>query len=381
LACFAQIRTTNLTFPLTLMPRANFDRTIDHNEWVLDFCGIREAWIKTQGASIVVAHPDSGWSDHPELTPNYLTGEAKNFVNYNRLTGGYTNSAKDPLDGNFPGHGAATAAVLLSHEGPYRHGVEPKDHQIAQNHQDAFVTGVAPKASGIPFKVTIPGVTGINMYLIDLETEAIARSIYYCIDDLRFRNPNPLDVGVMSISLGTPNRKGHKPLRDALRKARNEGLIVIAAAGQALKFVSRPLFPSCNPNVIGVAACCIDDSGLWNGFYGPDVTISAAGEDVWMAEAKKPGPQFAVKRSHGSSYATAITAGACALWQAHHGRAKLINDYSRKLLFPLFKHCLQKSAFVPTTGWDATKRGAGILDVERLLNYQLPSRAFVETLP
>jgi subtilisin family serine protease len=224
------------------------------------------------------------------------------------------------------------------------------------------------------------------MWLNMKETEAIARSINHCINELRSRSPNPLDVGVMSISLGTPNGV-HVALRQALVKARKNGLIVIAAAGQAVRNrVIRPLFPANDSNVICVGACGIDDSELHNGFYGQEIDISAPGAGIENDPAKRKGVWMAeclpvsVKRSEGTSYATAITAGACALWQARHGRDTLIQDFGKENLFALFKHCLQTSAFVPN-GWDRNNRGAGILDVKALLDFPLPDRAFVESIP
>jgi thermitase len=138
------------------------------------------------------------------------------------------------------------------------------------------------------------------------------------------------------------------------------------------------VYPGNDPNVICAAACDIEDNELDFGFYGEEVDITAPGVNLWVAETS---PSPVVGRSHGSSYATAIIAGACALWQAHHGRDRLVADYTKRLLFPLFKHCLQESAFVPATGWDKKRRGAGILDVEHLLNFKLPKKADVQALP
>jgi hypothetical protein len=81
----------------------------------------------------------------------------------------------------------------------------------------------------------------------------------------------------------------------------------------------------------------------------------------------------------GTSYATAIVAGACALWQAHHGRANLIRDYGLPLIFDLFKKVLKDSCDKPQD-WDTAKYGAGVLDAVALLNHPLPPRAEIEQL-
>lgn len=368
--------------------------SFNHNEWAIDHCRAREAWQShnTKGAGVVVAHPDGGFTSHSELTPNYLRNEAKNFIDYNWFSGNYDKSAEDPLDGGVPGHGTATAAVLLSSPGPYHGNTPPEDHAFPPGAPQAFVTGIAPEASGIPLKVTTGGIFGANVILNLSEIAALQEAIYYCLS-LRNRAVNPVDVAVMSISLGHPSPVPPFALRAALKVARLSGLIVVAAAGQipdegftrgARRFFTSfkgPIYPGYDDNVICVAACAIDDGKLMTGFYGSAVDITAAGVDIWMADAKPKQPGLHVNRSAGTSYATAVVAGACALWQARHVRAALIGTYGRDKIFSLFKHCLQSSAFVPDVGWDSSKRGAGILDVKKLLDFPLPPKALVDGLP
>ena len=54
----------------------------DNNEWVLDFSNFRSAWTRfgTRGAGITIAHPDTGWTLHPELVaPTYRRDLSRNF--------------------------------------------------------------------------------------------------------------------------------------------------------------------------------------------------------------------------------------------------------------------------------------------------------------
>ena len=79
------------------------------------------------------------------------------------------------------------------------------------------------------------------------------------------------------------------------------------------------------------------------GHYGPEVDITAPGLYIWRAVSTKAvnGVRaYKVAPSEGTSYATALVAGACALWQAHHGRTNLIATYGRSLIFDLFRWAL-----------------------------------------
>jgi hypothetical protein len=68
-------------------------------------------------------------------------------------------------------------------------------------------------------------------------------------------------------------------------------------------------------------------------------------------------------------------AGAAAVWLSHHGRDSLIARYGKGNLARVFRHVLMTSGVaVPLPpGWDRTRYGAGILDVERLVSSPLPA--------
>jgi thermitase len=92
------------------------------------------------------------------------------------------------------------------------------------------------------------------------------------------------------------------------------------------------------------------------------------------------GNDYYSHNSEGTSYATAITAGACAIWQAHHGRQNLINTYGAPFMLHLFRWAVKNSCDQTTpqmtaagTSWDSARRGYGILNAEQLLNLSLPA--------
>jgi hypothetical protein len=111
--------------------------------------------------------------------------------------------------------------------------------------------------------------------------------------------------------------------------------------------------------------------------YGKEVDISGPAVNVWMSRTKwvdsaPEGEEYRVERSGGTSYSTALTAAACALWQSHHGRESLIGIYGRPRLRAAFRLCLRRSADA-RPGWDTHERGAGALDAGALLDLALPS--------
>ena len=78
------------------------------------------------------------------------------------------------------------------------------------------------------------------------------------------------------------------------------------------------------------------------------------------------------ERGEGTSYATAMTAGAAALWLAHHGREACLNaaGLAHLSLHDYFAYLLRESARVPP-GW-SRRYGTGVLDCLALLERGLP---------
>lgn len=348
-------------------------------EWVLDFAKFRTAWAltppaggKRMGEGVVVLHPDTGFTRHPELMrgSRYLVDSAVNFLE------GAT--AEDPLCGLFPSHGTSTASVIVSEKGHPNVDTDPKE--FPDYLVEKAVSGVAPRAKVLPCRVTN------SVLLDDTSDSALARSIYHAIG----LNKDVLGntIGVVSVSLGRTELCWiEKNIKKALAAARKAGIVVCAAAGQVATWTTclrdDAIFPGNDPNTICCAACDSDGNMLNTGFYGPSVDITAPGVNVWVARSE--GEWFSDPSYHvhgegvGTSYATAVTAGACALWQAYHGRAKLIQDYGAPLLFDLFKVVLKRSCRKPT-GWNTGKHGAGILDAEALLRETLPTKAELEQI-
>jgi subtilisin family serine protease len=363
--------------------------TIAKNDWVLWFSNVYDAWDlipppggKSQGEGIVVAHPDVGYTIHPELMRGgrLLIDEGKDFIRAGQ-------TPEDLLEGSFPfafpSHGTKTAGMIMSAEG---HPFTPPDDDFQNSYvrpfpylEEQYVTGIAPLARVVPYKV------GPSVVLGELNCAHIASAIYHAMT----LQQKGLDVGVMSISMGRPPGTIESSLQQALIDARDAGIVVCAAAAQTDQLggwaptdLGEVAFPARDPNAIGCAACDFEHKPLRGAFYGPEVDITAPAVNVWNAKSERIDLMTSVAVKHsvngegtGTSYAAAMTAGACALWQAYHGRANLVRDYTAAKIFALFKTVLQRSCHKPDswTEWDFANRGAGVLDVKALLEEPLPA--------
>jgi len=288
------------------------------------------------GAGIRVGHPDTGYTDHWELTPaRVLHRLGRNFVEDN-------DDASDPLESGNPGHGTATGSVIMS-------GVVDRTVQAPEE-----VLGVAIEAELVPIR------TIRNVALIAFHD--VARAIHHAIDQ---------GCHVISMSLGGVRVFPFDGLKKAVRRAHDKGVIVIAAAGNAP--AKDVVAPASLDDVIAVGATTIrDEPAVWS-CRGPQVDLCAPGESVWRAHIDTSGAKD-TGRGHGTSYATAMVAGAACLWLQHHGREELLASYGPRGLVTVFKQILTtpgKGVRQPN-GWDTERWGAGILDAQGLLTTDLP---------
>lgn len=311
--------------------------------WSLQLCRVPEAWAlpppeggRAHGAGIVVGHPDTGYTRHPEIWdtphPRILFEIGYDFEDEDPYS-------EDPLSGGFlrqPGHGTATASVLMSTV------LAPQ------------VTGVAPESRLLPLRVT--------RTVLLFGFGKLARAIHYALDR---------GAQVISISLGGPVRS--RALDDATARAAAQGVIVLAAAGNIWPFA---VFPARLPQVIGVGACTCEGR-LWpKSARGKGVDLSAPGDGVWRAgvEATASGPVYTSGMGYGTSFAVATCAGAAALWLAFHGPERLRERYGPPGVPAVFRDLLLATARTPG-GWDSTRDGVGILDAKALLEAPLPDIA------
>lgn len=298
--------------------------------WALDAIRVPEAWQlepppggRRRGAGIVIAQPDTGFTDHPELEQ-----ALDRLRDYDVLTG--KDDAHAVLKGfppfAFPSHGTGTASVAVSRD-------------------SGKVTGSAPEATMIPIR---SAVSVAHFFNADL---AVA------VEHARM-----LGVHVITISMGGlayPNA-----LRVAIQRAVADGVIVMAAAGQPLPIVVEPAsFPEC----LGIGGTERGDEWWGPSARGAEVDVAAPAKEVWVAATSNTGAQpYHVAEHTGTSFSVALVAGVAALWLAHHGRETILDHYGAGNVQAAFGSLLRKTARVPH-GWDAERHGAGIVDARALL--------------
>lgn len=308
-------------------------------EWSLKDTKVIDAWqhffagSTPPGTGIVIGHPDTGYRRHPEIVPNLLTNSGHDFVDGDA-------DAEDRLDQGFllnPGHGTATASVIVSPRGAVS-GVG-----------NVAVSGTAPGAKLIPFRV--------ERSVVLFSTTNLARAIELASDR---------GAHVISISMGG---LGSWRLREAVLYAQRRGVIILSAAGNCVRFV---VWPAAYDEVIAVAASNAQRKTWEGSCRGAAVDVTAPGESVWTARAGTNGT-FGVERGSGTSFAVATVAGIAALWLAHHGRDKLAHRYGLDKIPFIFNNLLRASCTtIHNPTWTPGQFGAGLVDADKLLSTPLP---------
>jgi serine protease len=294
--------------------------------WAVKATKLDRAWQLARGAGVLVGQPDTGVTLHAELTGDMLDLErAADLMDGDA-------DPTDPLTPGTanPGHGTSTASVLASRP-------------------TGRINGAAPAARVVPIR---------------------------CIDDVKVFNTAPVAAAiayavaqgchVISMSLGgVAGRAMHAAIQDAVAR----DVIVVAASGNCIGLV---VWPARYADVVAAGGTGPTDRPWKGSSRGPRVTISAPAEFVWRAERSTPAdPPDKVSPSQGTSYATALIAGAAAVWLSRHGRDQVIQEARRRgiTVARLFTAALKATARTPAD-WDVDL-GAGILDAEKLVNLPL----------
>ena len=300
------------------------------------------------GAGVVIGHPDTGYREHPMIRGGdgqpVIAEDGFDFVDNDRL----------PFDETtaglllHPGHGTRTASVIVGRRSRLAPGSPIR------------ISGVAPAARLIPLRVTR------GVLVLPNHRNLVSGIRHAAGFD---RNLVRRKVDVISMSLGTPPSRS---LRDALRAAERNNVIVLAAAGNHFKKV---VWPARYDSVAAVAATNVN-SRPWSGSAGgKSVEVSAPGESVWVASTRfeEDGTvRNCFQTGDGTSYAVATTAGIAALWLSFHNGSdalEALKDEGR--VSWAFREVLRQAVRTPD-GWDARRHGPGIVDAHRVLTAPLP---------
>jgi serine protease len=306
--------------------------------WAVSKIKAQQAWElpprrggTSRGEGILVFQPDTGVADHLELEDGMIdTSRAYDFVE-NKC------GAIDPLNyrGN-PGHGTGTASVVASRV-------------------TGVMAGAAPLASLVPLRAV--------KTVVVLNHGRVAAAVEYAR-----RN----GANVITMSLGGP---WSSSLRAAMRAAIDDGVIVMAAAGNCVATV---VWPARYKEVVAVAGYNIDDEPWIGSCRGSAVDISAPGEFVPRANRapQNGGSPTDVRGGQGTSFAVALCAGTAALWIGHHGLAAIkASLQGNETVQDRFAALLKATSWRPPT-W-RKGFGAGIVDARALLEH--PLRPAAET--
>jgi hypothetical protein len=259
------------------------------DQWGLIKIHAPEAWDTCRGSNeVIVAVLDTGVDyNHPDLQGNLWTNEAER----NGLPGvdddhngfvddirgwNFAYNSNDPIDDH--GHGTACAGIIAA---------------AGNNGIDA--AGVCWVARIMPVKILDAAGTGSA-------TNAVP-AIYYAV-------ANGADI----ISGSWGGAEDSNALRDAIVYAHQEGVVVVAAAGNSAS--NSMYYPAAYPEVISVAATESNDHRWYLSNYGDWVAIAAPGRDIVSLRATLPG-QVAHEGTNstmsGTSMAAPHVSGACAL--------------------------------------------------------------------
>ena len=327
----------------------------DNVNWVLKELKVFQAWEKyfpdpnkLPGYGVIIAHPDTGYTTHPEIADNLLLEQGYDFV-------GDDEDETDPLEKsdtelvNNPGHGTLAASVMIS-------------PPLAQGNYDngKYVTGVAPGAKLVPLRVTYSVVLWSNRNL--------AQAIEYAADK---------GFHIISISLGAAFY--NKRLRTAILYAQKRGVIIIAASGTWVPFV---VFPAAYDEVIAVGGSTVNRKIWFGSPRGRKVDVLAPGKGVWYARTVKENEEliYKIKQGSGTSLSTPLVAGVAALWLSYHGRDNLVRRYGAEKIPFIFNQLLRDTCDVPPN-WKPNRYGAGIVNAAKLLDAPLPDNVNRSVIP
>ncbi|WP_329365372.1 type VII secretion-associated serine protease mycosin [Streptomyces sp. NBC_01483] len=232
-----------------------------------------EMWRTSTGKGITVAVIDTGVdADNPDLKGRVLDG--KDFAPSSRAGDEHR---------DYDGHGTGMAG-LIAGTGAYAGG------------NGAF--GLARGAEILP--VRMPDADEVNPFAV---SSYFSKAIRYAADSR---------AQIINVSMGggmsTPE------LTEAVRYALDKGSLVFAAVGNDADKTHHIDYPAATPGVVGVAAVGKNLRRTSWSQYGPQVDLSAPGEDMVHACGGKTG----LCKTSGTSDATALASASAALiWSKH----------------------------------------------------------------
>lgn len=242
--------------------------------------GATQSWPLATGRGVVVAVVDSGVAADNVHFPKGSVLPGKSFV------GG-------PATTDENGHGTALAGIIAARNIGERSGV----------------VGVAKDATILPVKIS-GGENGGD--------EEQQRSAYLA-GGIAYAVAAGADVINLSVST-TANRPD---VRAAIKSAVQAGILVVASAGNRDKAADAKdglRYPAAYSGVIGVAATGPNDVVTEDSIHGPQVDLTAPGDNV-VTTFRSWGDCVYAQEQQSTSYATAYVSGAAALLRQEFPKA------------------------------------------------------------
>ncbi len=226
---------------------------------------VARAWETSPGsAAVTVAVVDSGVGPHPDLEGRLLPG--LNLIH-----------ASTPNDtGDLNGHGTALAGIIA-----------------ANVHNRTGVAGIAQRVRILP--VVVLDESGVG------NDQDAAAGIIWAVDQ---------GASIVNVSLGGQWPSG--ALQAAVRYARDQGVVVVAAAGNDSQPGVR--YPAAFPEVIAVGATDAGDEPLAYSNSGPEIDVAAPGSSIRTTgffDTALHEPTY--RLVSGTSFSSAAVAGVAAL--------------------------------------------------------------------
>ncbi len=256
----------------------------------------REGWEETVGSEdVIIAVLDTGVDfNHPDLDDKLLA-TGYDFVN------------DDPVPTDDHGHGTHVAGIAA-----------------AETNNGEGIAGVAWNCKILPIKVA----DSSGIILVSTEIDGIIWAVQNGAD-------------VINLSIGGPGAS--QPERDAIRDAYNNGVVVVAAAGNAGDATE---YPAAYPECMAVAATNSSDERVtflntatdpvpWESNYGPEIDVAAPGETVFSlypTDLVIP-PFLPYAWASGTSASTPHVAGLAALIKSIKGEILSVEDIMNIIRF------------------------------------------------
>ncbi len=332
-------------------------------DWHLEAARIPAAWQLLGGpdniawGNLRVGLIDTGYTRHPALGFAGATwidvARAQTFMPAGdageaSMSPRELGQGLDNLQGVSGGHGTRMASMVCGH---------------APGAAGGAFYGVAPKLPLLPIRIT-------DIVWINHAQREFAQAVDHAM--------NTVGVDVINVSLGVFAGVAVKPLRNALNRAYENGVIVVCAAGNHVNSV---VAPGRLHRTVCVGGITRSNDAPWSGSsFGPEVDFSAPAADLRRASTSRNGSFSYGAGGDGTSYATAITTGAAALWLAHR-RDEISATYPQPWQrVAAFTKLARDTARVPAL-WKPGAFGSGVLDVHALLTSPLPAAASLVQAP